>query len=351
MKNRYLLLENGKIFKGTAFGADVPSTIGELVFSTAVCGYIETLTDKRYFGQIVLQTFPHIGNYGMINEDITGDCFLNGYIVRDLCDAPSNFRTDTTLDAYLKKVGVPGIYGIDTREITKIIREQGVMNAIICDTLPKTPSFDYSITDAVKYVTSDKLYDFTHTNFKRSVVILNNGMSDELVKHLNDRNVSIMVLPYSASVTDIMSYNPDGIIISDGPGNPCDNNGEISVVSELIGKLPIFGVGLGHQIIALALGGKTAKHKCGHHGSNQPVKDVGGTRTYITSQNHCYVVLPDSVPCGKMSYVNINDQSCEGMDYPDKKAFTLQFMPEVSDSPNDMSFIYDRFVAMLGGEC
>ena len=358
-KKRYLVLQNGDVFEGYAFGSD-SDTIGELVFTTGMCGYIETLTDPSYYGQIVLQTFPLIGNYGIIPSDFEGNCFVRGYVVREWCDAPSNFRCEGDLDSYLKSVGVPGIYGVDTREITKIIREYGVMNAKICDALPEELSAieeirNYRITDAVETVTTkDTLTQKTDDNHEKklNVVLYDFGAKKNIERELLKRGCNVTVVPGTTSAEDVMKLNPDGVMLSNGPGDPADNEFQIAQIHKLLGKVPMFGICLGHQLTALAVGGKTEKLKYGHRGVNQPVKEVSGTRTYITSQNHGYAVISDSVTKtgeGVLSFVNANDGTCEGMDYPKYNAFTVQFHPEACSGPHDTSFLFDRFINMMGG--
>lgn len=358
-KKRYLVLQNGDVFEGYAFGADI-ETVGELVFTTGMCGYIETLTDPSYYGQIVLQTFPLIGNYGIIPSDFEGNCFVKGYVVREWCDAPSNFRCEGDLDSYLKSVGVPGVYGVDTREITKIIREYGVMNAKICDILPEKLSDieeikSYLIKDAVASVTTkDKLTEKTDETFDKTydVVLYDFGAKKNIERELVKRGCNVTVVPGTSTAEEVLALNPDGVMLSNGPGDPAENVFQIEQIRKLLGKVPMFGICLGHQLTALAVGGKTEKLKYGHRGVNQPVKEVNGTRTYITSQNHGYAVISDSVTKsgeGVLSFVNANDNTCEGMDYPKYNAFTVQFHPEACSGPHDTSFLFDRFIDMMGG--
>lgn len=351
MKKRYLVLGNGDVFEGYAFGADV-SSVGELVFTTGMCGYIETLTDPSYYGQIVLQTFPLIGNYGIIESDFEGQCCVKGYVVREWCERPSNFRCEYDLDTYLKNQGVPGIYGIDTREITKIIREYGVMNATICDSVPGTLDavLDYVITGAVEAVTVKTASTLMpEGEEKHSVVLVDYGAKKNIARELCKRGCKVTVVPATMSAEEILALNPDGIMLSNGPGDPADNAYQIAQISKLLGKAPIFGICLGHQLTALAAGGSTEKLKYGHRGVNQPVKEVHGTRTYITSQNHGYAVVSNSIRCGVESFVNANDNTCEGIDYPEYNAFTVQFHPEACSGPKDTSFLFDRFIEKMGG--
>ncbi|MDD6807618.1 MAG: carbamoyl phosphate synthase small subunit [Oscillospiraceae bacterium] len=351
MQKRYLVLSDGTVFEGFAFGADIES-IGELVFTTGMCGYIETLTDPSYFGQIVLQTFPLIGNYGIIPEDYEGKCCVKGYVVREWCDAPSNFRSEKDLNTFLKEEGVPGIYGIDTREITKIIREHGVMNAIICNEIPKdlTEVKNYIIKDAVPSVTCKKEHvENAIDEIKYNVTLVDYGAKKNIIRELQKRGCNVRVVPATYTAEEILWTNPDGIMLSNGPGDPAENTFQIEQIKKLLGKVPIFGICLGHQLTALASGGVTEKLKYGHRGVNQPCKEVNGTRTFITSQNHGYAVVSGSIKKGKESFINANDKTCEGIDYPEYKAFTVQFHPEACTGPKDTSFLFDRFVSLMGG--
>lgn len=347
MKKRYLVLENGEIFEGYAFGAD-SAAVGELVFTTGMCGYIETLTDPSYCGQIVLQTFPLIGNYGFISADAEGKCFVKGYVVREYCETPSNFRCEETLDSFLKKSGIPGIYGIDTRRITELIREQGVMNAQICDTVPTDISEvkNFKITEAVGQVSVKEKQTFS-VNGRFKVALIDYGAKKNIVRELNRRGCDVDVFPNSVSAEEILGGGYDGVMLSNGPGDPADNIYETEQIRKLFGKLPLFGICLGHQLTALSQGAETVKLKYGHRGVNQPVKETAGTRTYITSQNHGYSVKTESVKGGRVSYINANDGTCEGIEYPQANAFTVQFHPEACSGPHDTSFLFDRFCSNM----
>ena len=351
MKKAYLILEDGNIFEGYAFGAEC-DTVGELVFTTGVCGYIETLTDPTYYGQIVMQTFPLIGNYGMIDEDCEGDCHLKGYVVREWCPTPSNFRSQYDIDEYLKKQGVPGIYGVDTRALTAHIRENGVMNAAICYEKPQDLDFikEYSIVGAVEAVTSKETFVIEAEGEKKyDVALINYGKYKGIAAELASRGCQVTVVPASARADEIAALAPDGIVVSNGPGDPSENIEGIETLKKLLGKYPIFGVCLGHQLLALANGGVTFKLKYGHRGSNQPVKDLQGTHTYITLQNHGYAVAPNSITNGNVAMVNANDGTCEAVDYPAEKAFSVQFHPEACTGPINTAFIFDKFISMMGG--
>ncbi len=351
----YICLANGQIFEGKRFGASGEIT-GELVFTTGMGGYIETLTDPSYFGQIVMQTFPLIGNYGFIDEDTESTkSYVSAYIVREYCKEPSNFRCGKTLDDYLKENNIIGVYDVDTREITKIIRESGVMNAVICSD-PRKADFDkikeYKITDAVKSTSVEKPCLVPSKNHKYNVVLIDYGKKDNIPRELAKRGCNVAVVPYNTKAEDILKLNPDGIMLSNGPGDPSDNEECIDELKKLIGKVPIFGICLGHQLLALAMGGKTIKLKYGHRGVNQPVKNLKTGRTYISSQNHGYAVINEDIEKagGVISYVNANDGTNEGVDYPDKKAFSVQFHPEACSGPHDTRFLFDRFIDMIGGK-
>ena len=351
MKTGYLVLQDGQVFQGWRFGAD-RDTVGELVFTTGMCGYIETLTDPSYAGQIVLQTYPLMGNYGIIREDFEGNCCVKGYVVREWCEAPSNFRCDCDLDTYLKEQGVPGLWGVDTRELTRIIREHGVMNATICDEIPAdlTVVKTYAVTGVVESVTcAAASVQPAEGEEKFRVSLIDYGAKRNIIRELQKRGCTVTVMPATASAEEILAAKPDGVMLSNGPGDPAENVYQIEQIKKLLGKVPLFGICLGHQLTALAVGGSTYKLKYGHRGVNQPVRDLAGKRTYITSQNHGYAVDSDSVKVGKIRFANANDGSCEGIDYPDLKAFTVQFHPEACTGPKDTGFLFDRFVEMMKG--
>jgi len=353
MKKGYLVLGNGQVFEGVRIGAEINST-GELVFTTGMAGYLETLTDPSYAGQIVMQTFPLIGNYGVIEEDFEGKPALNGYVVREICDEPSNFRSQYKLDDYLKARGIPGLCGVDTRQITRIIREEGVMNAAILDEVPADLGFikEYAVTGVVAEVSCDKYEVFPAQGEKlRSVTLIDYGAKSNIIRSLTARGCEVTVVPQNTPAEDILSMNPDGIMLSNGPGDPAENIYCIAQIAKLVGRVPVFGICLGHQLTALAMGGKTIKLKYGHRGGNQPVRECKGKRTFITSQNHGYAVVSESLAgVGEELYVNANDLSCEGMEYPGKNCFTVQFHPEACAGPEDTAFLFDRFIAMTGGE-
>ena len=351
MAKAYLVLADGSVYEGVGIGAEA-SGLGELVFTTGMVGYLETLTDPSYAGQIVMQTFPLIGNYGVIEDDFEGKCHVRGYVVREICDAPSNFRSQYELDRFLKERGVPGICGVDTRAITRKIRESGVMNAMICREIPAdlTPIENYSVVDVVDEVTCAS--PSTHPacgEEKFRVALMDYGAKRNIVRELQKRGCTVTVWPARTPAREILNGGFDGVMLSNGPGDPSENSYCIAQIAKLLGKLPVFGICLGHQLTALAAGGRTEKMKFGHRGANQPVKEVGGTRTYITSQNHGYAVVSESVREGQIRFVNANDNTCEGIDYPEWNAFTVQFHPEACSGPRDTAFLFDRFISMMGG--
>ena len=352
MKKAYLILDGGQVFEGYRFGAE-GDAVGELVFNTGMVGYIETLTDPSYCGQIVLQTFPLIGNYGMNEEDWEGKPAPSGYVVREWCDTPSNFRSTGTVDAFLKKAGIPGIFGVDTRQITRIIRERGVMNAVIADSVPADLSalHTYTIADAVRQVScqAPAVYP-AQGEEKHKITLIDYGCKKSTIQWLTQRGCTVTAVPYDTCAKDILAAAPDGVVLSGGPGDPAENTGCIAVLRDLLGKVPLLGVGLGHQMLALAAGGKTCKLKYGHRGANQPAKELLGHRTYITGQNHGFAVDMDSIPeGGRVTLVNANDGTCEGIEYPALRAFSVQFDPQTCTGPLGKSPLLDQFINWMGG--
>lgn len=347
-KKAYLVLADGTVFEGYSFGAE-KDAIGELVFNTSCVGYIETLTDECYYGQIILETFPLIGNYGIIEEDFVGRACASGLVVREWCEAPSNFRCEYYLDEYLKKNGIPAIYGVDTRAITRYIRENGAVNATICSEIPTdlTKVKDFKIVNAIENTASKEVTEYNVDNAKYNVTLVDFGAKHNIIKHLNDCGCNVKVVPYDTAAEDILSANTNGVILSDGAGDPSDNSDIIGEIQKLSGNIPVLAVGLGHQLLALAEGAEVKKLKYGHRGGSQPVRDIDGTRTYITAQNHSYVVVSDTVKSGKISFSNVNDGTCEGISYDELKALSVQFAPEVCAGPHDTSFIYDRFIKLM----
>ncbi len=352
MEKAYLVLNNGAIFEGERIGA-AGDSLGELVFTTGMEGYLETLTDPSYAGQIIMQTFPLIGNYGVIEEDFEGPCLAKGYVVRQLCAQPSNFRSQYPLDRFLKDRGIPGICGVDTRAITRLIRTQGVMNAKICSRIPEDRAdiAAYAVRGAVAAASCKEPSVRPAQGEERfHVALLDYGAKENIIRCLTKRGCRVTVLPQDTSAEAVLALQPDGLMLSNGPGDPEENAACVAELKKLLGRLPVFGICLGHQLAALAAGGKTVKLKYGHRGANQPVRFLDSGRCFITSQNHGYAVLSESMEgLAKLSCVNANDGSCEGLDYPDLNCFTVQFHPEASGGPHDTEFLFDRFLAMMGG--
>lgn len=346
----YLVLCGGAVFEGERIGA-ARDSVGELVFTTGSVGYLETLTDPSYAGQIIMQTFPLIGNYGVIPEDFEGKCACRGYVVRELCDTPSNFRSQEDLDTFLRENNIPGICGVDTRELTRIIRSEGTVNAaIVSDPSAVTHQAlsSYRVSDTVDEVGCREIALFPAECEKYRVALLDFGAKRNILRSLSARGASVTVFPHTTRAEDILAGGFDGVMLSNGPGDPADNTFEIAQIAKLLGKIPLFGICLGHQLTAIAAGGTTEKLKFGHRGANQPVRDLADGRTRVTSQNHGYAVVSSSLPpSAKLRFVNANDGSCEGIDYPELRAFTVQFHPEACAGPHDMSFLFDRFTDLM----
>ena len=353
---RYLVLENGDVFEGEAFGAS-GDVLSEIVFTTAMTGYLETLTDKSYKGQAVVQTFPLIGNYGIIPDDREGPVpSVSAYIVREACEEPSNFRCKGTLDSYLKVNGIPGLKGIDTRALTRILREKGVMNGLITDQLPSDMNkalgdiAAYRIKDPVEQVTVPAVEERDADENKYTVAMIDCGVKENIVRSLVARGCKVFLFPASASCEDIVAVKPDGIFISNGPGDPEDNKTTIATLQELDKTgIPTMGICLGHQLLALAHGFKTTKLKYGHRGANHPVKNLETGHVYISSQNHGYAVVSDSIDSSVASelFVNVNDGTNEGIRYKNKPVFSVQFHPEACGGPRDTDFLFDEFTRMM----
>lgn len=356
----YLMLANGQVFEGKSLGSK-GTVIGEVVFTTGLTGYQETLTDPSYYGQIVTQTFPLIGNYGVNHEDNeSARSYVSGYIVREACDVPSNFRCQGNIKDFLSENNIVGICNIDTRKLTRIIRETGVMNGVITtedvylkkdELLEKVKSF--SIKNAVKSVTNNEILTYTNENPKYKVVLFDFGYKRNIRQELVNRGCEVVVVPAETTAEQVKEINPNGIMFSNGPGDPAENVEIIENIKE-IQKLgiPIFGICLGHQLMALANGGKTEKLKYGHRGANQPVIDLESGLTYVTSQNHGYAVVGDSIPAevGHVSHINANDKTCEGIRYTAVNAFTVQFHPEAHGGPLDTAYLFDKFVTVMESE-
>ena len=342
----YLILENGQTFQGECFGArgDVS---GEVVFATGMTGYLETLTDPSYYGQIVLQTFPLIGNYGVIPPDFeSASVGVKAYIVKHPCSTPSNFRSEDTLDAFLKARGVVGLCGIDTRALTRVIRDNGVMNGKITLSPPgegdRSEAKAYVIRNAVSAVSTRTITKLGSGG--RRVALMDFGAKRSIADALAARGCEVWSVPHDTDAQEILNIKPHGIMLSNGPGDPAEpaNVGIVETIRTLQKSgIPIFGICLGHQLLALANGYSTKKLKFGHRGANQPVKELATGRVYITSQNHGYAVIADE----GAAFVNVNDGTCEGMDYG--RSFSVQFHPEAHGGPLDTSFLFDRFIEKM----
>ena len=391
MSQAYLILSNGQVYEGEAIGywpeeeqAVLPEDfgLGELVFTTGMVGYLETLTDPSYAGQMILQGFPLIGNYGVIPEDFEGKCLCKGYVVRELCEYPSNFRSQYKLDRFLKEQKIPGICGIDTRQIVRTIREEGVMNAKLTASLPENlekllPSIqNYQVTGVVEKASSKEIQVFsaavdaavpagspapagtsapTGSSDATAkplyhIALMDYGAKGGIIRCLTSRGCEVTVFPATTPAETVLAADPDGIMLSNGPGDPKDCRGVIEEIKKLYASdTPIFAICLGHQLMALATGADTFKLKYGHRGGNHPVKDLSNGRVYISSQNHGYCVDMDKLDknVAVPAFINVNDGTNEGLSYVGKNIFTVQFHPEACPGPQDSSYLFDRFVGMM----
>lgn len=356
-KTLYLVLENGKVFKGHAIGAE-GKVVGETVFQTAVSGYNEAITDPKYCGQIVVQTFPLIGNYGIISEELESKSpVISGYVVKSICDAPSNFRTEGTLESFLKSKGIVGLAGIDTRELTRIIRDNGTMNGMITDDISDLNAIvselkAYKNDICLDKVSTDTVKEYKSENSEFKVCMYDFGATDAFINCFTSMGIDVTLVPYNKIAEELICLKPDGIVLSEGPGNPADYNDVLAEVKKLtLSNIPLFGCGLGHQLLAMSLGAKTTKHPYGHRGANQPVKDVNTNKIYITSQNHGYIVDEESLPQSiKPSFLNVNDKTIEGLRYKDIKALSTQFIPNLCNGPHNTSFIIEEFKNIMKGD-
>ncbi|MFR0778059.1 MAG: carbamoyl phosphate synthase small subunit [Zhenhengia sp.] len=346
-----LILENGMVFEGKAFGY-LKETIGEVVFNTGMTGYQEILTDPSYYGQMVVMTYPLIGNYGVNLEDMESTkAHVRAFIVREKCDFPNNFRCELTLDGYLKAQKIIGLEGIDTRALTKVLRNHGTMRAIIAvrELTPsqiklKIDSFNNQY--AVPEVTTKEVYTVEGDGLH--VAMIDCGMKQNIIRSFNERGCKLTVFPYDATADEVLAVNPDGVFLSNGPADPKDVPTVVNMIKEIVGKKPITAICLGHQLLSLALGGDTSKLKFGHHGCNHPVKDHISNRVYITSQNHNYYV--STLPEGAVvTHTNLNDNTVEGMYFKDLDIYSVQFHPEACPGPTDTAHIFDEFIKVMQG--
>ena len=350
----YLILEDGTVFAGTSIGS-TREVISEIVFNTSMTGYLEVLTDPSYAGQAVVMTYPLIGNYGICRADMESDKpWPDGYIVRELSRIPSNFRSEDTIQNFLKIHDIPGICGIDTRALTKILREKGTMNGMITTmeyadlSLPIRRMKEYQVTGVVLKTTTKEKYVLEGPG--KRVALMDYGAKRNIARSLNERGCQVTVYPADTPAEVVLADKPDGIMPSNGPGDPQENVQIIEEVKKLYqSDVPIFAICLGHQLMALANGMRTYKLKYGHRGGNHPVKDLETGRVYISSQNHGYVVdtsnLDPSVAVP--AFVNVNDGTNEGLKYTGKNIFTVQYHPEACPGPQDSSYLFDRFLKMM----
>lgn len=369
MRKAYLALEDGTVFEGEAFGAE-GEIYGEVVFNTSLTGYQEILTDPSYKGQIVTMTYPHIGNYGITAEDDeAAHPWVEGFIIKELSPIVSNHRSEMTLDAYLKKYNKIGIEGIDTRKLVKHLRDNGSKKGIIStvdfdpkslvEKAKKSPSIVG--VDMVKEVTCKKPYTFTEAlpkDFewgdakpgpkKHKIVAVDCGIKKNILRKLNQHGFEVTVVPASTSAEDILAQKPEGVFLSNGPGDPEAVTYVVENVRKMVGKVPIFGICLGHQMLGLALGGTTSKLKFGHRGGNHPVMDHETNKIEITSQNHGFAVDPDSLPQDvKVTHTNLNDKCCEGLAHKKYPIFSVQYHPENSPGPHDSDYLFSRFRELI----
>ena len=350
----FLILEDGHVFTGRSIGS-TREAVSEIVFNTSMTGYLEVLTDPSYAGQAVVMTYPLIGNYGIGYEDMESERpWVDGFIVRELSRMPSNFRSEDTIQNFLEKNDIPGICGIDTRALTKILRESGTMNGMI------TTDENYNMDEVMKklkaYSTGDEVSKVSCREKKvlpgdgYKVALLDLGAKKNIARSLNERGCEVTIYPSSTTAEEIIASRPDGIMLSNGPGDPKACVQVIKEIRKLYEtEIPIFAICLGHQLMALATGADTFKLKYGHRGGNHPVKDMETGRVYISSQNHGYAVDPESLDpqVAVPAFTNVNDGTNEGLKYVGKNIFTVQYHPEACPGPQDSSYLFDRFLKMM----
>ena len=359
-KMAILVLEDGSVYEGYAFGAEADAC-GEAVFNTSMAGYQEMLTDPSYAGQIVIPTYPLIGNYGTNEHDFESNRIqVRGFVVREECEQPNHYLNNKTLHEYLAASGIPGIYGVDTRAITRRLRSAGVMMGMI--TSSKTPQQaleelqkqpDYGSIDFVREVSTEKPYKWEaeQPDAPYHIVALDCGLKYNILRLLNQRGCSVTVMPCTTSAKAILSLKPDGILLSPGPGDPELLDYIVTTVKQLVGKKPIMGICLGNQLIARAFGGKTFKLKFGHRGGNHPVRDLSDGRIHITAQNHGYAVDPDTIKGSELevTHINLNDGTVEGIRHKELPIFAIQYHSEASPGPLDNVYLFEQFIEMVKG--
>ena len=350
----YLVLENGEIFEGERIGYSTDA-VCEVVFNTGMAGYIETFTDPSYAGQGIVMTYPLIGNYGIIPEDAESErIWAKAIFIHELAEFESNFRTKYNLDKFLRDYKIPGLSNINTRKLTKILRDTGTMRGYITSNISNMSEImkkikEYEVGKVVDEVTSKEIKVYGKGKNKK-VALIDYGFKHNIVNSLLKRDCEVTIFPANTPAEKIIEMNPDGIMLSNGPGDPETCEFQIKNVRKLYNTdIPILGICLGHQLMGLALGAKTAKLKYGHRGANHPVKDLKEGRVHITSQNHGYYIVEDSVDSkiAEVSHINLNDGTVEGLRYKNKKIFTVQFHPEACPGPEDTAYIFDEFVNMM----
>lgn len=380
-KSGALVLEDGAVFPGELFGAEEPKlkngVLGEVVFNTAMSGYQEILTDPSYLGQIVVMTYPHIGNYGINLEDVESrSVFVSGFVAHEFCEQPSNWRAKEGLGEFFRRKGIPALTGVDTRAITRYLRDKGAMNAYLVTPAPASKAEAEELVrrlraeppfgdrDLVAEVTCREPYDWVKSHGDRSaawntpateakdsplVVVMDLGVKHNMLRSLVSRGCRVKVVPAFTSAEEILKLSPKGVLLTNGPGDPARVQKVPDTVRGLLGKVPIFGICMGHQILGHSIGAKTFKMKFGHHGANQPVLDVKSGRVMITSQNHGYAIDPETLPpWAKVAQINLNDQSVESIALPEHQAYSVQYHPEACPGPRDSMGYFDEFMKAMG---
>lgn len=353
MTKRQLILEDGTVFTGEGFGSLTPRD-GEIIFYTGVTGYQEVITDPNYNGQMVVMTYPTVGNYGINRDDFEAITpFINGLIVSEVSDAPSNFRKEETLDGFLKKHDIPGISGIDTRKLTRILREKGTMRGIITDVVVDAVAMSedlknmHTSTSLVEETSITRPYIVPGRGLR--IVLVDLGMKYSLLRELTERNCHVTVVPYNYSVEQILNASPDGVLYSNGPGNPAILLETIATVKALLGKTPLFGIGLGHQLFAIASGAETEKLTVGNFGPGYPVKQLAMDKAWLTTQSRHYTVKRSSLENTSLhvTFESLNDDTVEGLAHDSLDAFSVQFSPEGAPGQSETSFLFDDFLKMI----